>query len=149
MFLSNTCEVPDLLPAEQVTIDVYNTIESSLKLYIDKGYKLDNYGESKANDMWGYGRYMVFLVAYLNIVRNNIQKDYLSCNLKTLQEYKQIYKLDCIREKFSCFSIPYDVDDLYETFGAGKSLAFTGIAYMGVEINGATVCGKSSILKVI
>jgi hypothetical protein len=146
MFIS--CNIQDLLDAEQITLDTYTEIESILKTYIDKASKLDNYGNTdQANLVWEYGDKIVYLVGYLFIIRQRILKDYRNCELKTLTEYKDIYKLDCIKKKFSCFKIPFDVDDLYEIFGVGSSLGFEGIAYMALEEDEDPVCNETSIFE--
>ncbi len=149
MFISNFCEVEDLLTAESITLDMYTQVETILKSYIDKASKLDNYGNSdKATIVWDYGNKLVYLVVYLFIVRERILKDYKNCELKTLSEYKEIYKLDCIKKTFNCFKVPFDVSDLYEIFGVGSSFGFEGIDYMSLEIDETIVCNETNIFEI-
>lgn len=125
--------------SEQLTFDSYAQIKSIIKNYIDKGSKLDEYGLSdKASPIWEYGNKVIYLVLYLNIINEQIQKDYDNSELQTFDYYKDLYKLDCIKKEFSCLSIPFDTDLLYEVFGLGKFFGFDGIGYMPIT-DGVTI----------
>lgn len=134
---------------EQVTLDSYNSIEPYLKIYIDKAIKLDEYGISdKASVIWEEGNKIVYLVEYLYIVRDIILKDYENCNLQTYEYYKEEFKLDCIRETFSCLSIPFDVDGLYSSFGLNNNFGFDGISFMAIKEDNAPNCDNPLIFTV-
>lgn len=148
MFI-NFCQIKSLDPAESLTLDAYDEIESILSTYISKAYKLDEYGKSAdASKIWDYGNKIVYLIGYLFLIRERILKDYRNCQLKTFAEYKEIYKLDCIRKTFACFSIPFDVDNLYSIFGVNSPFGFDGIDFMAIEIDNTNLCNDGSVFEI-
>ncbi len=148
MFINFGTILP-LTDAEQITFDSYQEIEVIIKSYIDKGSKLDQYGISdKASPIWEYGTKIVYLVNLLFIIRERILKDYRNCELQTFDTYKEIYKLDCIKKTFACFSIPFNVTPLYAIFGLDNPYGFDGIAFMALELDETIVCNNTSIFEV-
>lgn len=140
MFINFGTILP-LNDSEQVTFNSYDEVKAILQIYIDKAYKLDQYGlVDKATPIWEYGNKVIYLVNYLFIIRDRINKDYVNCNLQTFKYYNDLYKLDCIRETFSCLTIPFDVDLLYSAFGLDKNFGFDGINYMAVEEDSSPAC---------
>lgn len=148
MFINFGTILP-LTDAEQVTLDMYEEIETILQTYISKATKQDEYGMTERADvLFDYGNKIVYLVTLLFIIRERILKDYRNCELQTFETYKTEYKLDCIRKTFSCFSIPFDVNPLYAVFGLDNAFGFDGIAFMALEIDETTVCNNNSIFEV-
>lgn len=138
-----------LTDAEQLTIDSYDEIETIISTYIQKAVKLDNYGQSnKATDIWEYGNKLVYLIVLLFIIRERILKDYNNCSLQTFDYYKDTYKLDCIRDTFSCLPIPFDVTGLYSIFGLNNNFGFDGINYMAIEEDINPNCSNNLIFEV-
>lgn len=135
--------------SEQVTFDSYSAVKDIIKTYIDRAYKLDEYGSSeKASLIWEYGNKIVYLTYYLDIIRERILNDYNNCNLQTYDYYKNLYKLDCIRKTFSCFLIPFDVDDLYSAYGLNKNFGFDGISFMAIKEDDSPACDNPLIFTV-
>ncbi len=148
MFI-NFGTIQPLTDTEQVTLDMYENIESIIKTYIDKGSKLDEYGiTDKSSVIWEYGNKIVYLVSLLFIIRERILKDYNNCQLDTYESYKEQYKLDCIRKTFSCFSIPFDVNPLYEIFGLDDANGFEGIAFASIELDDSNACDINEVLEI-
>lgn len=148
MFINFKTILP-LNTSEKLTFDVYSQIESIIKIYIDKASKLDEYGNnSKADIVWENGNKIVYLISYLTIIQEFIQKDYENCNLQSFKYYKDLYKLDCIKSTFSCLSIPFDVDPLYEVFGLGEIFGFDGIGYMAISEDNIEVCNNNLVFQV-
>ena len=149
MFI-NFGQIQSLTDAEALTLDTYQEIETYLKQYIYKASKLDQYGKEKeANYTWEYGNKIVYLVNLLFIIRERIIKDIRNCNFDSFENYKETYKLDCIRKTFSCFPVPFDVNPLYAIFGLDDSFGFEGIAFDSIEIDEVNVCNRESILEVL
>ncbi len=134
---------------EQITSEMYAQVETIIKTYIDRGSKLDEYGISdKASVIWEYGNKITYLVTYLSIIRQRILKDYINCELDTFENYKEEYKLDCIRKTFACFSIPFDVDALYAVYGLNNPYGFEGIEFMALEIDETIACDLDQVFEV-
>lgn len=148
MFI-NFGEILPLNADEQITSDMYTEVETIIKTYIDKGSKLDQYGMSdKASPIWEYGNKIIYLVNLLSLIRQRILKDYANCKLDTFDNYKEAYKLDCIRKNFSCFSIPFDVNPLYAVFGLDNPYGFAGIGFEAVALDIEEACDQSVILTI-
>lgn len=148
MFI-NFGTIEPLNDTEQVTLDMYEQVEAILNTYILKASTYDEYGNSdKANIIWEYGNKITYLVILLSIARQQILKDYANCELDTYETYKEDYKLDCIRKEFSCFSIPFDVNPLYEVFGLDDAYGFQGIGFMALEEDVAVACDINSVFKI-
>lgn len=148
MFI-NFCQIKDLLPDESLTLDSYNEVENIINNYSTLAIKLDQYGETdKANTNWEDANKLIYLVLYLTIIRQRIFKDFQNCTLQTLQQYKDIYKLDCIKKEFSCLSIPFNVDNLYNIFGVGITPGFDGIDFMAIETDSTIVCDRNTIITI-
>ncbi len=134
---------------EQITSDMYAQVESIIKTYIDKGSKLDEYGISdKASPIWEYGNKIIYLVGLLSVIRQRILKDYRNCRLDTFENYKETYKLECIRKTFACFSIPFDVNALYAVYGLDTANGFEGIGFEAVALDDSIICDQTHILTI-
>lgn len=148
MFI-NFCQIKELLPEEGITLDSYNEVQTIINNYSTLGIKLDQYGETeKANTNWENANKVIYLVLYLSIIRQRILKDFKNCKLQTLQEYKDIYKLDCIKKEFSCLSISFNVDTLYNIYGVGITPGFDGIDYMAIETDNTIICNRNTIFEI-
>ncbi len=148
MFINFDTILP-LNASEQLTIDSYSAIKTIVKSYIDRAYKLDEYGISdKSSIIWEEGNKIFYLITYLTFANEQITKDYINCNLNTFDYYKELYKLDCIRKTFACLTIPFDVDPLYEVFGLGKNFGFDGIGYMAIVEDTTEVCNNNLVFQV-
>lgn len=134
MFI-NFGEIEALNNSEQITFDMYSQVQEIISTYINKGIKLDEYGYSKkATPIWEYGNKVVYLVVYLTMVRERILKDLANNELEEYSFYADLYKLDCIKKTFSCFSIPFNVEDLYAVYGVSSSnFSYDGISYMTIN----------------
>ena len=141
--------IEELNANEFITIDAYNQLEVYLKQYIDKANALDAYGSSdKASIIWEEGNKIVYLVTLLSIIRQRILKDYQNCDFAGVASYREEYKLDCIRKTFSCFTIPFDVNPLYEVFGLDDDYGFEGIGYDAVALDNTIACNETAVLTI-
>ncbi len=141
--------IESLNASEAITLDMYNQVEIYLKQYIDKASKLDTYGNSdKADIVWEEGNKIIYLIGLLSIIRQRILKDYQNCIFTGVATYREEYKLDCIRKTFSCFTIPFDVNPLYEIFGLDDDYGFEGIGFDAVALDGSIACNQEAVLTV-
>lgn len=145
----NFCQIQPLNSSEQLTIDSYEELESNLKYYIDKVYKLDTYGRTKeSNKNIKVGLHLIYLNIYLNIVRSAILNDIQTCNKKSFDDYKKQYKLDCIKKHFACLDKGVDIDNLLSIYNLTSSTFFTGISSMAIGYDNTPICNKTSIFEV-
>lgn len=148
MFINN-CQIKDLLADEQLTSDMYSQIQNIINTYIQKGIYLDQYGITKqSSEIFEYGNKLIYLVLYLSIINQRITGDIQNCSLQTLSNYRDLYKLDCIKESFLCFSIPINVEALYKVFGLSEPFGFSGINFMAIGLDSPNVCNDAQIFTV-
>ncbi len=148
MFI-NFCQIKTPEVNEALLINSFNIIEPYLNTNIQKGLVGDEYGlTEKANIFWQEASEYKFLIMYLFIIREQIIKDIQTCNRKTYTEYKENFKLDCIKKHFSCLEIPFDVTPLYNLFGVGSPFGFDGISFMAIAYDNQTSCEEDNIFEV-
>lgn len=148
MFI-NFCQITTPEVNESLRINAFNIIEPYLDSNIAKGLVGDEYGlTTKANVFWQDASEYKFLIRYLFIIRDEILKDIQNCSRKTYSEYKEDFKLDCIKKHFSCQKIPFDVTPLYNLFGVGNPYGFDGISFMAISYDDQPLCNENNIFEV-